>query len=83
MSKHSVPRVYLGKPYNREFWWNTARRILNEHHRGEFDVQFTRNQRPPDAAGLHHPKSSYLVGGVGVENVQLYQVPKYTELSHV
>jgi len=62
MSKRkNTRRVYLGSPYNREFWWNTALRILNENHRGKFDCLFSRKQQLPDAATLHKPNSTYLV----------------------
>lgn len=78
MTSKKMARVYLGKPYNREFWWNTAARILNEHHRGKFDGRFTRNQNLPDAANLHK-NAVYMVGGTGVEHVGLSEVvkPKY------
>lgn len=81
MSRTSVPRVYLGKPYDREFWWSTAKRILNERYRGKFDHQFTRRQNLPDAAQLHKP-SVYMVGTGTDGNVVLKQVLKYTEVSN-
>lgn len=78
MTRTSVPRVYLGNPYNREFWWNTALRILNERHRGQFDSRFTRRQNLPDAAGIHKSQpSAYMVGGVGVSHVALRQCLNY------
>ena len=71
--KHSLNRVFLGKPYNREFWWNTAIRILNEYHCGKYDCKFTRRQRQPDAMF----KDGYYVGGVGTGNVYTKVVDKY------
>lgn len=74
---NSVPRVYLGSPYNREFWWNTALRILNSNHRGEHDHRFTRKQNLPDAAANPHKPSAQLIGGVGAAHVVLKEVLKY------
>lgn len=70
-----MKRVLLGAPYNRAFWWNTARRILNEHHRGVVDVMFTRNQNMPDAVY----KEGYYVGGTKAPNVYVIITSKYTK----
>lgn len=68
-------RVFLGEPYNREFWWNTAKAILNEYHRGKHDHIFVRNQKLPDAAY----NGVYIVGGVGTEHISMRVVRKYTD----
>lgn len=65
--------MYLGTPYNREFWWNTALRILNEHHRGDHDHKFVRWQKLPDGTS----KGIYVVGGAGTTQVGLQQRRKY------
>lgn len=75
MGRTNVQRVYLGAPYDKEVWWNTARRIINEAHRGTFDYRFIRHQPLPD--GAH--KGGYMVGGAGTGNVKLKQVKSYME----
>lgn len=73
MSRTNVQRVQLGAPYNIEVWWNTARRIINENHRGKVDYRFVRHQPMPDGA----TKGGYMVGGAGTSNVLLRQVKNY------
>lgn len=66
-----MQRVYLSAPYNREFWWNTAVRILNDHYRGETDLfKFNRSVTPPHG-------SSIMIGGAGVGQVKITKVEKY------
>lgn len=76
MGRTNVQRVYLGAPYDKEMWWNTARRIINESHRGTFDYRFIRHQPLPDGAR----KGGYLVGGAGTGHVLLKQVKSYKEV---
>lgn len=77
MSRTNVQRVRLGAPYNIEVWWNTARRIINEKHRGQFDYRFIRHQPLPDAAGLHKSNSAYIVGTGPAGSVSLKEVLNY------
>lgn len=66
------PRVFLGKPYNKIYYWNTAVKILNSNHRGEYDTRFSRKNKPP-----HHATelgTADLIGGTGTSQVRISKV---------
>ena len=70
MSKKNQPRVMLGEPYNKIYYWNTAvkiLKILNNYYRGKYDTLFRRNNNPP-----YHATSSstaVCIGGIGTDQV--------------
>lgn len=67
MSKKNQPRVMLGEPYNKIYYWNTAVKILNDQYRGKYDTLFKRNNKPP-----YHATSSstaVCIGGIGTDQV--------------
>ena len=69
MSKKNQPRVMLGEPYNKIYYWNTAVKILNDQYRGKYDTLFKRNNNPP-----YHATSSstaVCIGGIGTDQVMV------------